>query len=116
MKKLLYHPLIIIIITIISGLFLLSLKKTAQKSETAAKNVAVLEGQINQLAGQIETEKQAIEYTSSDLAKEKILRDELLLQKPGEYVLQIPEENRLNSEDSSIKQKSNWEAWRELLF
>jgi outer membrane murein-binding lipoprotein Lpp len=105
-----------IIFTVLAVLFVLSLRKTAQKSQTASKNVALLEEKINQLSGQVEAERQAIEYASSDLAKEKILRNELLLQKPGEYVLQIPDDGALVVEAVTAEQSTPWDQWRELLF
>ena len=106
MKNLLYHPLAIITLTLLCVLFIVSLRKTAQKSEVSSQNVQLLEEKINQLSGEIELEKQAIEYAQSDLAQEKRLRDELLLQKSGEYILQIPEEKELKSGENSEQQQS----------
>ena len=116
MRNLFFHPLIILLVTIIFLLFIFSLRKTAQKSEISSQNVAVLEERIDQLTGEIELEKQALDYANSPLAKEKILRNELLLQKPGEYVLQIAGEENLTTENIENADKSNLEAWKELVF
>lgn len=116
MKNLLFHPLSILAITIICLLFIFSLRKTAQKSEVSAQNVTVLEEKIDQLTGEIQSEKEAIDYANSSLAKEKILRNELLLQKPGEYVLQIAGEKALNTDNEERVEQSNLEAWKSLLF
>jgi hypothetical protein len=116
MAKLLNHPLAIMLLSLLALLFILSLRKTALKGQTAAQNVALVESQIDQLSGQIEAERQAIEYASSNLAKEKILRNELLLQKPGERALQIPDDGALVTETEAAEQKTAWDEWREVLF
>jgi len=116
MNKLFNHPLIILLFTILTSLFILSLRRTAQKSQTATENVTLLENQIDQLSDQIESEQQTIKYAASDLAKEKILRNELLLQKQGEIVLQIPDDETLTIEAEAAEQKTPWQEWKELLF
>lgn len=116
MKNLFFHPIVLIVATVASFLFILSLRKTALKSEVSSQNVALLEEKIAQISEEVEQEKEAIEYASSGLAKEKILRNELLLQKPGEYVLQISGESSLEIGDKENQEKSNLEAWRELVF
>ncbi|OGJ37577.1 MAG: hypothetical protein A2383_00980 [Candidatus Pacebacteria bacterium RIFOXYB1_FULL_39_46] len=116
MNKIISHPLVIVVLTVLAVLFIFSLRKTAQKSQIAIENVAILEESIQDLANQIEKERELIDYSNTDLAKEKILRDELLLQKPGEYVLQIPDDETLLIEDTIAKQKTPWEEWRAVLF
>lgn len=116
MKNLLFHPLTALLFTVIAILFVVSLRKTAQKSEVSSKNVEVLEEKINQLSGEIEAEQQALEYASSKLAREKMLRNELLLQKPGEYILQIPNEESLNVNQNVNEEQTNLKTWWELIF
>lgn len=116
MFKLLTHPLIAVGLTILAALFVLSLRKTAQKSEVASQNVAVLEQKITDLSRELEEEQKALEYSSSDFAREKILRNDLLLQKPGEYTLQIPDESSVENMAEMPAVKTPWEEWKELLF
>lgn len=116
MFKLLTHPLVAVGLTILAGLFVLSLRKTAQKSEVASQNVSVLEQKIGDLSRELEEEQKALEYSSSDFAREKILRNDLLLQKPGEYILQIPDENSAENTPEFAQPKTPWEEWKELLF
>lgn len=61
-------------------------------------------------------ERQAQEATSS-LAQERIIRNELLMQKPDEIIVQLPavEEIRLSNTEPSPT-PTPWQAWRELLF
>jgi len=114
MKDFIQKPIIILIATIITSIFVFSLRKTASKSLVSQQNVELLEQKIQDINAQIEKEEKELESTSSEFAKEKTLRDELLLQKPGEYVLQIPmEEKELEITDiESVKKPI--EAWREL--
>lgn len=116
MFKLLAHPLVAVGMTILAVLFVLSLRKTAQKSEVASQNVAVLEQKITDLSRELEEEQKALEYDSSDFAREKILRNDLLLQKPGEYILQIPDENLVQNNTETASTKTPWEEWKALLF
>lgn len=116
MKKFFSHPLVIAAATLFGILFIISLQKTAQKGRVASENVAVMEAQIDTLTGQIKQQQQALEYESSPLAQEKILRNELLLQRPGEYVIQIPDEQALVQGETNAQLITPWEKWKELLF
>lgn len=116
MKKLLAQPIVIAVVTIFVILFVISLQKTAQKGQVAAENVAVMEEQIDTLTGQIEQAQQALEYESSPLAQEKILRNELLFQRSGEYIIQIPDEAELLENGPDLELKTAWQEWQELLF
>lgn len=93
-----------------------SMRRTAQKSEVASQNVAAIQSQINQLSGQLEQERQVLQDTSSPLAREKILRNELLLQRPGEYVIQIPDESLVVPLSTEVEHSSPWEEWKKLLY
>ena len=116
MKKLLAHPLVMLGITIFVILFVISLQKTAQKSNVATENVRLLEENNQLLIDQIEQEKDALEYANTDLSKEKIIRNELLMQKPGEYVIQIPNDVVIDQQSGEVQQQSAWDEWQQLLF
>lgn len=114
MKNILQKPLTIIIVTIISLIFLISLKKTASKSIISQKNVELLEQKLQDINKRISNEEKSLDTASSEFEKEKIMRDELLLQKPGEYVLQIPLETTNYSNDNNNQQLSPLETWKKL--
>jgi hypothetical protein len=116
MRQLLAHPLIILALTFLVVLFVISLQKTAQKSRVASENVRLIEEKNAELTIQIEAGQQALDNAGTDLAKEKILRNELLLQKPGEYVIQIPDELIIQQQSGEIQEKSPWQQWQDLLF
>ncbi|NCN45340.1 MAG: hypothetical protein COU63_01300 [Candidatus Pacebacteria bacterium CG10_big_fil_rev_8_21_14_0_10_36_11] len=114
MKQLLTKPITILFLSVISLLFFISLRKTAQKSELSQKNVEILEQKIEDNKIEIEEEKKQIFYASSEFAIDKLWRDELLNYKPGEYVLQIPLEEKVKKDESFTENKSAWENWLSL--
>jgi cell division protein FtsB len=114
MKQLLEKPLIILIATIITLLFIISLRKTASKSLVSQHNIELLEQKLQAVNQQIITEQKDLETTSSEFAKEKVMRDELLLQKPGEYILQIPLEYQNTNNQAQPIPPTPVESWRKL--
>lgn len=106
----------ILFITLITILFIFSLRRTASKSIVSQENVEVLEHNLQDISTRIETEKKELEYTSSEFAKEGILRNELLLQKPGEYILQIPLEEKETKKQTISREITPWETWVNLLL
>jgi len=63
----------------------------------------------------MKTEEKIIE-TDSDIFKEKIIRNELLLQKPGEYIIQLPNiNNKKTSEKINFDENEPIGEWIELM-
>ncbi|HEX7018301.1 MAG TPA: septum formation initiator family protein [Patescibacteria group bacterium] len=116
MKNLLYHPLVAVAVTIISLLFYFSLLKSDQKLVKTKESVASLTQEVALLQKEQTSLEEAVEYASTSAAQEKILRDELLMQKPGEYVLQLPAVAELESEPTPSPTPTPWESWQELIF
>ncbi|GIK84336.1 MAG: hypothetical protein BroJett025_09580 [Patescibacteria group bacterium] len=124
--KILTHPITIVSITIIATMFFFSLDKSGKKTQNSSENIRVLEHEVNQVSQEIIELEKKIEQTQSEQFKEKVVRNELLLQKPGEYVLQISEiKESGQSQDcasldckteSNSKKESPASAWIELLF
>lgn len=85
-----------------------------------------LEEEINQLQSQIEELGFQIQYYKTDVYKEKLAREKLGLQKPGETVVIVPKsETQLNPTVQSTRlytttetqpTKSHWQQWRDFLF
>lgn len=98
--KLLYHPIVILTITILGIIFYFSLDTSSKQTQKSSENIAVLEHEINQISQDIINLEEKIEYTQSDEFREKVIRNELLLQKEGEYVLQIQDEAIKNTEEN----------------
>ena len=124
--KILYHPLTILGLTILAVMFFFSLDKSGKKTQNSSENIKVLEHEITQISQEVLTLEEKIAQTDSPEFKEKVVRNELLLQKPGEYILQIAENNQENDAESCDNEDCEPElnqaqtapifAWRDLLF
>jgi len=116
LQKYLNNPFIIILLSTISIIFIISLKQNLQKIEVSQKNVEKLGQQVQKLETEIENKQTSLEKAQQPLAKEKIARDELLLQKENELVVQLPE-IRIEAEEKQVPEaKTNWEKWKQVLF
>lgn len=117
MTKLVYHPVVVLIISIVAAMFIISLNKTARKTEISSENIKSLENEVHQMSNElIDLENNLIE-TESDEYKEKIIRNELLLQKPGEKVIQMQNiENSNNFEQKSEEENKPINQWLKLLI
>lgn len=127
--KILYHPIIVLTITVVAIMFFFSLDKSGKKSQNSSENIRILEYEVEQISSDIIELEEKIDLVKSDQFKEKVVRNELLLQKPGEYILQIADaENgseqvdciqtnldNCQNDKQSIK-KSPLLSWKELLF
>lgn len=122
--KILYHPIIILVLTIGAIMFFFSLDKSGKKTQNSSENIRILEYEVGQISKEVIELEEKIEVVESGQFKEKVVRNELLLQKPGEYVLQIAENNEqitdncTLSECDSIKpaKEKPLEAWVSLFF
>jgi cell division protein FtsB len=90
MQKLIFSPFFAVVVTIIGLLLLasllktdLNLKESAQIRDDLQLKVEILRDEVAQI------EFQSKNATSSAV-QEKIIRNELLMQKPGEYIVQLP--------------------------
>lgn len=91
MTKIIYHPFIAFITTVVAVVFFVSLDKSSQKTELSAKNIEILEGDVQEMSSDVIKLEEEIIRTDSEIFKEKVIRNELLLQKPGEYIIRLPD-------------------------
>lgn len=115
MKKITYHPLTIIIVTIVVSWLYASLLRTEEKMHQSTESVAVLDQEVEEIASQVSFLEKQLEIAQSDQAKEQRIRDELLLKKPGEYVVQLP---AITASSEKLEEEDNispWQSWKQLL-
>lgn len=115
MKTLLFHPLTALIITVLAIVFFLSLQTNKNEISRSSDTIHLLEQEVDKISSETSVSEEKLEDAKSPLTKEKIARDELLMQKPGETILQLPpiEETDIPEVDQP---KTPWEQWKELLF
>lgn len=114
-SKILSHPITIVLFSLIFVLFFISLRKNATKTKISTQNISTLENEIQSLEKKIDESQKELEIAQSPLSQEKIIRNELLMQKEGEYIVQLPELKKKEVKNEKGK-TSPWEAWRELMF
>lgn len=110
--------LAVVIVTALFFLAFISLRASQQQAKVSEQSLEKLEREIKALESDLEHSRQATANNQSDLAREKVIRNELLGQKPGELILQIPErENAAGATtDSTAAVARPIEKWQELLF
>jgi hypothetical protein len=118
--KLLYHPVTLLFVTIIAITFFFSLDKSAKKTLSSTENIRVLEHEINHVSDEVILLEEKILQTESLQFQEKVVRNELLLQKEGEYILQIPD-TAINNEEicencNENEDSSPLSSWKNILF
>jgi hypothetical protein len=71
---------------------------------------------VDQRQQEFEKVKKEANRAQTSLNQESIIRDELLMQKPGEYIVQMPDlPEPIITQKVTQKQLSPWEEWKALL-
>lgn len=115
--RLLYHPLTILATTLLAVIFALSLYTSRQKMRTSTEQISVLEQEVDQMANEVYQLNYQVQTATSSAAQEKIIRDELLMQKQGEIIVQLPPIDEVKLPTSSPSPSPEpWQQWRDLLL
>ncbi len=91
MKKLLYNPLTILTLTVLTILIIFFLRKDLEKVDIFRENFLNMQQNVEEHTKKLEPQKQQIKKAREPLAIEKTARNELLKQKEDEYILYITE-------------------------
>ncbi len=111
------HPITLILAVIVSVLFYISLDKSAHKATNSSAYVQTLEEQKNEVATEVARLQQQFTLAQSPFTQEKILRDELLMQKPNEVILQLPVLPIIMKNDTESTEKlTPWQEWKSLVL
>ncbi len=117
MQRLLRHPVTLIIVTILAGIFYFSLEKSSYVSQISAEKLEEIRNESKRAEQEVKQLQLTAERSQSAFSKEKVIRDELLMQKPGEYIAQLsnPPEEEVAHESLNTSQ-TPWQQWKQLLF
>ncbi len=117
MGKVFSHPLFIIAFCLVCVVIVIGLRKTSEKTDLSAQTIEKLETEVAQVATEVTDLRTEAAFSQTDFAKEQIARNELLLQKPGEYVIQVvkPESTQEVVAEKETK-LSPWDEWKRVLF
>jgi len=119
LEKILSHPFFIAIATILSLISIFSLQKSSQQALISKESIEKLEKNIEQAEKELLKEQKKMNESQTEISLEKIKRNELLLKKEGDIILQIPdEENLTTSENQKLEIEKNGplEEWKQLLI
>lgn len=116
MRKLLSHPFILILACIVVALLLISLQLKKSQVARRAQIVASQEESLQQLRSDVAGLESQLEASSDPFYQEKVLRNELLMQKEGEIVVQIPSEQLpIRPQPTPTPTNTPWQAWQQTL-
>lgn len=111
------HPLTILSFALLGLLFSLSLYSSWQRNKATSSQVAALETEVEKITQEVQDLSDVAAVASSAGTQEKIIRDQLLMQKEGEIIVQLPEIDL-----SQVKKiapspsPTPWEEWQKVLF
>lgn len=89
--KIFYNPIIIFFISVFAIVAFLQLDQTTKKTQLSHTQVAEKEKIVQNMANKVTALEDQFSEVNSDYYKEKVIRDELLLQKENEIILKLPE-------------------------
>ena len=112
MQKFLAHPLVLVSITCVAVLLFFSLEQSGKKADTSTLAIQTEQEKKEQLAAEVSELTLELTEAESPLYQEKLIRDELLLQKDGEIVLQIPTQKAVNESIEPVIQLTPWQEWQ----
>ena len=120
-EQIMAHPLMVILISFLAILLILSLQENKQKALLSSENLEQNQENIKLLKDTVNKKEEFFNQTQNDLYKEKLRRNELVQNKEGETVIQIPatnlelietKETTLDKVDYRVQ---NWKEWWLLL-
>lgn len=112
MLKLLKSPLLLILITIFTIIFYISLSKTQQKNEFVGQQIETISKENQEL----QKNNVVLEEKLSSINPEQIIRDEFLMKKEGEYVVKIPAPPTIVQNMNENDSQTNLQLWLGLIF
>jgi len=116
MQKIIFHPFIAILITFMVLFFWFSLYRTSSDIRRSTEDTAVLQQDINKLSAQISDLEKQLDEARQPTTKEKIVRNELLMQLPGEKIVKLPDLPPEERRFEVLTDSAPWQEWQELLF
>lgn len=83
--------------------------------QQSTESIAVLDQEVEEIASDVSSLQEQLLTAQSEQAKEQRIRDELLLKKPGEYIVQLPKITASSETLEEEEKLSPLQSWRRLL-
>ena len=117
MGKIFENKLILAGVIILVVIFSISLRKTRLKTEYSAKVLEQKEHSLAKLEKEVAKLEENNRQLDDEFVKEKIIRDELLMKKPNEVVLQLPPESKKIAPSATpTPTPDNILKWKQVVF
>jgi hypothetical protein len=116
MQRILFHPITALFVTGVAVLLWISFYLNGREISQSSGIIHELEQKVYQQEQDVKSLEEKVTKAKSPLTQEEIIRDQLLMQKPGEYVVQIPDLPEPVEEVKTVSTPlTPWEQWQELL-
>ena len=116
MIKLFFNPWAFGVVALLAVMVGISLHQTGQKAESTTIQLHSLEAEVKTLEANVASSAAQASASANPFMKEKIARDELLWQKPGETVIELPAAAPAATIAITSQTETPWQAWKKLLF
>lgn len=112
MHQIIRHPAVLIFTIIVAVCIFISLDKSAHKAINSSTYMQTLEKERDEIATQVAQLQERYSQAQSPFIQEKIVRDELLLQKADELVVQLPASpEKIEKKTEELPMLTPWQAW-----
>ncbi len=116
MYRLLNSRITALILTLVAAAVCISLYMNSRELKEPTSRLESLRSQVIEENRSLEVLQQHVSASQSGYIKEQVIRDQLLMQKPGEYVIQVPDLPAASGEVVQVApKKSPWEQWLTVL-
>jgi hypothetical protein len=117
MSRLVYNPIFAVITSILVTFLCVSLFLNSREIRQSQSHISFLEKNVEQEEQKTKLLEEKLAQAKSPEQKEAAIRNQLLMQKPGEYIVQIPDMTVPSPTPSVAPQPlSPWQQWKKLLF
>lgn len=103
-------------VLVVACLVALSLQQTAKKASISESQLKHLEGKVQELKTAIDQKTLEASRAAEPFVKEKIARDQLLWQKPGEIVIELPPTTPTPAVVTPKPTETPWQAWKKVFL
>jgi cell division protein FtsB len=114
-KKIIFHPAAVIAISVVALIFIVNSQNKLKRVTVAQHKLNLAQQELEYWEGEVKLIEAELARSQDPFSKEKLHRDELLMQKEGEIVIKLPNIDFQESNQLQIKEKENWQKWLELL-
>jgi hypothetical protein len=115
MIKILFHPFAPFIVTILVVGLWVSFLMTTHEIRQSHTLVLGLKSKVEAQKKELGSLEEKLKNAQTPYAQESVIRNELLLQKPGEYIVQLPDlPSSVLPQEAKQPILTPWEEWKSL--